>query len=377
MSYESQAEPIKVGALMDFKLPASMPQEQVDDFARTLELVFRRARAAGILDRDVEVIYKEVEGLPKGSAKNVLDAYQELVDQGCLVVFGPHISDNAQPLRKAIEQRFQVPAISVTGTEEWLGEWTFSLPQGSLTDEPVYWAHLIKKRGLATVGAVVENSLVGETYIRNLRKACAELDLKLICEERIAQTAQDVSAAVKRVHAANPDALVHCGFGFGVVLVNPVLKELGWDPPRYMGTAFQNAWVNQVMWRAIEGWIGLDQYDEGNQLCCKFLDDYHEAYGRRPEYCVLPVNHDVASVLVHAFANAHPLTPEGVRDAIETVKSMPAAGGAPGTRLTFGRYMHRGWVGTGYLVARRLDPDGVTSHLVDRDVLNLESSGAV
>ena len=371
MSYESQAEPIKVGAMMDFKLPPSMPQEQVDDFYRTLELVFRRARKAGILDRDVEVIYKEVEGLPKGSVKNVLDAYQELVDEGCLVVFGPHISDNAAPTRKAIEQRFHVPAISVTGTEEWLGEWTFSLPQGSLTDEPVYWAHLIKKRRLKTVGAIVENSLVGETYIKNLRKACEELDLKLISEERIAQTAQDVSAAVKRVHAANPDALVHCGFGFGVVLVNPVLKELDWDPPRFMGTAFQNAWINEVMWKAIEGWIGLDQYDEGNKLCREFLDDYQKEYGRRPEYCVLPVNHDVGNVLVHAFANAHPLTPEGVRDALETVKSMPAAGGAPGTRLTFGRYMHRGWVGTGYLVARKLDPDGINSHLVDRNILDL------
>jgi len=37
----------------------------------------------------MQMIYREVEGLPKGSVKAVIDAYGELVDEGCLVVFGP------------------------------------------------------------------------------------------------------------------------------------------------------------------------------------------------------------------------------------------------------------------------------------------------
>jgi hypothetical protein len=78
------------------------------------------------------------------------------------------------------------------------------------------------------------------------------------------------------------------------------------------------------------------------------------------------VNRDLATVLLHAFADAHPLTPKGVRDALERVKMLPAASGAPGTRLSFGKWTRRGWMGSGYLVARRLDPDGKTSHLVDR-----------
>ena len=45
---------------------------------------------------------------------------------------------------------------------------------------------------------------------------------------------------------------------------------------------------------------------------------------------------------------------------------LPAASGAPGTRLSFGKWTRRGWMGAGYLVARKLDPDGVTSYLVDR-----------
>ena len=124
------------------------------------------------MDRPVQMIYREVEGLPKGSVKAVIDAYAELVDEGCLVVFGPNITDNCVPLREAIEERFKVPAISVTGTDDWLGEWTFAFPQGSMTDEPIFLADLIAKRGLAEIGVLVEQSLIGESYLKNLRSAC-------------------------------------------------------------------------------------------------------------------------------------------------------------------------------------------------------------
>jgi branched-chain amino acid transport system substrate-binding protein len=33
---------------------------------------------------------------------------------------------------------------------------------------------------------------------------------------------------------------------------------------------------------------------------------------------------------------------------------------------SFGNWTRRAWMGAGYLVARRLDADGVNSHLVDR-----------
>ena len=53
------------------------------------ELVFKQGLEQGILDRPVEIVFREVEGLPKGTIKAVIDAYGELVDEGCLVVFGP------------------------------------------------------------------------------------------------------------------------------------------------------------------------------------------------------------------------------------------------------------------------------------------------
>jgi ABC-type branched-subunit amino acid transport system substrate-binding protein len=366
MSYEGSAQPIKVGYLFDFRLPESFPASMRDDLTRPFQLVFEDAVKEGVLDRPVEMVYREVEGLPKGTVKSVINAYGELVEEGCLVVFGPHITDNAVPTKEAIEETFRVPAISVTGTDDWLGEWTFAFPQGSMTDEPIFWADLLAKGGHRTVGVLVERSLVGESYLRNFQRACARRDIRIVAAVPVAQTAQDVAAAVQTVYDAQPDALVHCGFGFGIVFVNPALRNLGWDPPRFTGTAFQNAWINPVMWQALLGWTGVDQYDEANQVGQDFLDRYEADQQRRPQYCVPVVNRDVATTLLNAFTNAHPLSPRGVRDALEQVKMLPAAAGAPGTRISFGRWTRRAWMGAGYLVARRLDPDGVHSHLVER-----------
>ena len=366
MSYESSAEPIKLGYLFDFKLPDGFPIEAREDLVRPFELVFAQGVEQGMLDRPVEIVFREVEGLPKGTIKAVTNAFGELAEEGCLAVFGPHITDNCVPTREAIEERFHVPALSVTGSDDWLGEWTFALPQGSMTDEPIFWADLLAAGGHTEVGVLIEQSLVGESYFRNFRKACNAKDIRIVAEEWIAQTARDLSGAVGRIHEAKAQAIVHCGFGFGAVFVNPALAQLEWDPPRVMGTAFQNAWISEVMWQAIQGWTGCDQYDEANRVGQEFLDQYEAAYGRRPEYCVPVMNRDVATVLLHAFADAHPLTPRGVKEALERVKMLPSAAGAPGTRLSFGKWTRRGWMGAGYLVARRLGPTFGDSELVGR-----------
>ncbi len=217
--------------------------------------------------------------------------------------------------------------------------------RSSLTDEPIFWADLLAKGGHTQVGGVlIEQSLVGETYLRNFRSACRRKNIRIVAEASLAQTAQDVTEAVRTMHEAKPDALVHCGFGFGIVFLNTALESLGWDPPRFTSTAFQNAWMNPVMWNAFMGWTGVDQYDEGNPpVGQQFLDKYEAKFGRRPQYCVPVVNCDVASALLRACTDAHPLSPRGIKEALERVKMMPAASG--GAR-------HAG-------VVRQLDPSRV------------------
>ncbi|OOK79215.1 hypothetical protein BZL30_2522 [Mycobacterium kansasii] len=69
MSYESTAQPIKIGYLFDFLLPEFYPQEMRDDLTRPFELVFADGLRQRMLDRPVEIVYREVEGCPKAPSR--------------------------------------------------------------------------------------------------------------------------------------------------------------------------------------------------------------------------------------------------------------------------------------------------------------------
>lgn len=100
----------------------------------------------------------------------MIDAYGELVEEGCLAIFGPHIGDNSVAIREVICERFRVPALSVTGSDEALSEWFFAFPMGSHFDEPIFWSDQLAKGGHTEVGVLIEQSLVGEAYLKNFRR---------------------------------------------------------------------------------------------------------------------------------------------------------------------------------------------------------------
>jgi ABC-type branched-subunit amino acid transport system substrate-binding protein len=267
------------------------------------------------------------------------------------------VSDNAVPMREEIERRFRIPSISLCGTDAWHGEWTFSLSNGSLTDEPYVIANLLVRAGLREVAVLVERSLIGPQYLEFFRQASRYEGLTIVGETWIPQTGFDASREIRELHERKPQALVHFGFGLGAVGINDALRELAWDPPRYMGTAWEDGYCADEIFATYRGWIGLEQYDEANRVGQAFLDRFQKVFGRRPEYYAPLVAHDTARAFCAALEGAEPLSPRGVMEALERVKMLPAASGSPGTRISFGKWTRRGWMGAGYLVAREVAPD--------------------
>lgn len=356
----AEIAPARIGLLFDYL----DDDGQFDaNIVPSLQLVFDEYAERGILQRPVEFVIRAVQGLPNGSFRAVRDAFFELVEQDALVIFGPWVSENGAALRRYVEDTAEVACITMAATETMLGEWVFGLPAGSMEEEPIIIATVAALDGCRSVGIAFEDSLIGTEYLRTTRVACADAGLTITAEVPIPQVRSEKRAALAVLAADKPDAIVHVGFGLGIVGMNDALHEIGWMPTRYTTTAFEFA-ATSVWWREqLAGWIGLDQYDERNQTGQSFLDRFEARHGHRPEYFFPLYCYDVGRVMALALANARPLSGPGVKQALEKIKMLPAASGAPGTRLRFGRYIRHGWMGSEFLVARRVLPDGSRSVL--------------
>ncbi|BBY90595.1 hypothetical protein MGALJ_02640 [Mycobacterium gallinarum] len=346
--------PLKVGLLNDYPTRAGIDNDTLD----SLRLVFDEAVAAGLVDRPIELIERNVIGLPNGTYQAVEDGYDELVAEGCLAIFGPYVSDNAVPLAAHANRVAKVPNIILSGSEGALSEWTFALNNGSMPEEPVMLAAVMLGDGRSRIAIAYEASLIGKEYLAFAEKAYSAAGLKVVTTVAIPQVEADKAEAVKELRAAEPDALVHVGFGHGLWGFSDALLAADWDPPRYTTTAFEMAHINAEWMHHLRGWIGLDSYDERNEVGQAFLDRFEARYGRRPGQSMPGLCYDVGTVIVRGLAAARPLTGEGVKGGIEQVKLVPSASGAPGTFLRFGRFIRQGWLGSDYLIARRILPDG-------------------
>ena len=349
---------VRVGLCIDF--PMSDMQSAYRD---ALTLAFDEAHASGLIDRPITAVVDEAEGLPRGDAFSVLQSWKRLADEGCVLIVGPSVSDNAVAVRDHIEQVGHVPTLAWSGTDQFYGEWCFGLGNGSLPDEPYLMAEFLTTEGARRIGVVSEFSVPGDEYTSYFRDACQRESLEIVHHETVSQTATELDDVAQRLQASAPDALAFFGFGLPAMALNDALDRLGWDPLRVTTTAFVNAYASPEWMHGYRGWVGVDQYDEANQVGQAFLDRFEQRFSYRPEHCVATLAYDTGRVVSQAVAKASPLSPDGVKRGLEQVKVLPAACGAPGTRIGFGRFIRRGWHGAGYLVMRQVDETGRATRL--------------
>ena len=277
--------------------------EHVDAVVQqVLRLTFDEYFESGVLERPVELVVRAVQGLPNGSFRAVREAFSELVAEDCVVIFGPYVSENGEPLRRYVEELAEVPIITMAGTENMLGEWVFALNNGSMEEEPIIMAAVCRHDGRRSVGIAYEHSLIGQEYLATCRRACVDAGLRITGEVAIPQVAAEKRAAMEELRAGEPDAIFHVGFGLGLLGMNEALDGIGWAPPRYTTTAFEFAHGSEMWMHQLAGWIGLDSFDERNPVAQAFLDRYEARYGDRPEYFMPVYTYDMARMIALGIA---------------------------------------------------------------------------
>jgi len=340
-------EPIKIGWL------GSALDGPDGGYDRIHRLAFDEAIEGGVLNRPVEFVLHPENGLPQGSAKNAIDGFKYLVDEGCIGVAGAYSSDNAMVVGPYANE-LQTPLISWCGTERYSGEYCFRLGNGDCGGDATLVVGWLKKHGHDRVAVLSEVSPNGEEYFRYFRQECRRRDVAIAAVETVSQTPADLSSNLANLRTAEADALVYMGYGVLAAngLLRDALEKLEWDPPRIMGTSFM---FYLMGFDKFEGWVGIDQLCPDNPLAGSFHRRYVERYGGDPPMWpnAIPVlAYDTARVLVEGLHRAPVLTGWGLKAGLEQIRFMPSSTGGPQTHIAGGPHDHQLFKGDWLLYGR-------------------------
>jgi ABC-type branched-subunit amino acid transport system substrate-binding protein len=351
-------DPIKIGWL------GSALDGPGGGYDRIHRLAFDESAETGLLDRPVEFVLHPENGLPNGSAKNATDGFRYLVAEGCIAVAGAYSSDNAITVGP-LANELRVPLVSWAGTERLQGDYCFRLGNGDCGGDAALVVGWLKKNGYERVAVLSEISPNGEEYFRFLRQECRRRGVAIGAVETVSQSPTDLAANLANLRRMEPDALVYMGYGMLAAkgLLRSALDQLGWDPPRIMGTAFM---FYLMGFDKFEGWVGIDQFDPTNPLVGGFHRRYVARYGQDPPLWpnAIPVlAYDTARVLVEGLVRAPVLSGPGVKAGLEAIRFMPSTTGGIRTHIACSPHEHgmfRGdWLLYGRVVNSTLEFEGL------------------
>ncbi len=342
-------EPVKIGILVDMDLG-----QLLADWIDSTILAVEDSLNEGIYDRPVEIFTVDARGLPRESYLNVRKGYQRLVDQGCVVVLGPMISDNSVNLRDTINES-GVPCLGWTGAVRFYGEYCFTVANGDIPTESVMGASWCAQNGHRKVGFFWERGSSGGDYAEYFRTAARNAGLDVVKEVSLGPNPRGLADHLREVRDQGAEAIVYMGYGYSTFHFARAFAELRWDPPRFMGTAFM-FYSNSNEWaEGLEGWHGVDQLGEdgANPNYNAMLERFEARFGRVSRNVVVALGYDTARAAMLGIANASIPVPEEVKAGLERIKWMPCTNGGPGCYLTFAPYDHRGYKGD-FLTIRKL-----------------------
>ena len=344
--------PVKVGYLIDIDTGALL-----GDCLDAAILACEDALNDGELFRPIELVPRIARGLPLGEARVAVAGYEDLCDEGCLIVLGPYITDNAMALLPAMERR-RVPMLSTNGAKPFHSYYGFTTGNGGVSEEGAIMAGWLRENGHQRVAMITEISPGGREYSSAFRASARRNRLDVVSELMIETTGRGLAEALELLRDdIKPDALAYCGYGYPTAMFNPILKELAWNPPRIMSTAF--LWYINVasILDDLEGWVGVDQIgDEVGDPNPNFwptMNRFEQRFGRKVIHAMVACTYDQTRAALAGIAAATLLDPPGVVSGLETLTMLPTVVGGPRSYISFGPYDHKGLKGD-WLTVRRV-----------------------
>ena len=343
-------EPVKIGVLVDMDLG-----QLLADWLDPTILAIEDALNEGVWGRSpVQLVVADARGLPRENYRKVVEGYHWLVEEGCVVILGPLISDNCLTLQPTADE-IGVPVIGWTGAHRFASEACFTVANGDIPTEGVICANWFFQRGIERVGLFWEAGSSGRDYADYFRETAMRLGLTVTREVMLEPNPRGLQDHLAEMRDGGTEGIYYGGYGYSTFHFARAFKALEWDPPRIMGTAFM-FYSNSNEWaEGLEGWHGIDQLGEDgtNPNYEAMAARFEQRFGRQAKNVVVALAYDTARAAIHGIANAAIPIPSEVRGGLERIRWMPATNGGPATYIQFGPGDHKGYKGD-FLTVREL-----------------------
>lgn len=338
-------EPVRIGVLVD----SEMGTAPTDNLQKAMRLAFNEAQDSGLLKRPIQMISREVNGLPYGDWSNVTRAWDELVAEGCVAVAGPIYTENGIACHRSIE-RDKIPSLGLPSGEHWTGPYCFQFQNGAPSEDAALLVNWLVENGYRTVAVVHEDNDFGDEYYKSFRQQSRRRHLRALSDQLFGPASPlSLEETLSVARSAKADAFIYMGFGVDGNRYLHLVQELDFPGPKLVGSNFMGGSEPGrgfgYTLDDFEGWIGIDQFDEDNPVTVAVLDRFESAYGERPRSTFLTLGYDLGNTLAEALAIVRSPVPSAIRNALEQVRNLPAASGSPGNYVSFGPYDHKAFKG--------------------------------
>ena len=326
------AEPIKVGAILAVTGPASFlggPE------SRTLKMLAEEVNAkGGINGHKVELIIMDSGANPE---KAVSFAKQLIEEKKVLAILGPSTSGETMKI-KGLAEEGKTILLSCAAAEvivNPVAKWVFKTPQKD-SDAIQEIFNQMKKMKISRIGVLAGNTGFGKAGKAQIEKLAPKNGITILASEVYDKKANDLTAEVAKLKAANIEALVNWSIVPAQSIVIKNARQIGFKGPIFQSHGFGNIKYVEAAGPAAEGVIFpagrllvADQLPDSNPqkaVLLKYKNDYEKKY--KEEASTFGGHaYDAFMILAKAIEKADSTDKEKVRDAIETMRGFVGTGG--------------------------------------------------
>ncbi len=320
-------EDFKIGAIASLTGPAAaFSKDYADGFTAYAKAWNARG---GYNGRKIAVELLDDETNPV----NAVNAFRKLASDAKTGAIWTALGSQTALGIKAIASEFKVPVISGGGVDE-LGRppdaWFFKVAPGA-SDFMKGTVAYAKAKGYKTVASLNATDAFGQFEARRFKEFAEEAGLKLVAAETFAITDTNFAAQLVKIRNAKPDFFYNGSTANPAILIFKQSKQLKLEMPMAVSLAsVTGAFFQGIGGREqAEGILGLIPTgalaaDIGGDVT-RIYKECVDALGK-PALLFHTLGWDTALITEHAM-KASDGTRQGVRDALEKAKDVPAING--------------------------------------------------